>query len=299
MLSSVPFGDWGQQVATALDSLAPRRRVALLVVHGIGAQRRDWADAFVTRVRSALARLDANVRIHAAVAWWAPVTQRYEDRLSRRFAGLGWWAWRWLRNLVIAYGGDVVAYQAPSRVWVEPPWIYRAVHERLNRRLQDIVRDIVTGRGTWSEQPVPLVVVAHSLGSVIFSDFVYDLESGVAPPAGFRRHYRLALRALFTIGSPLALYAIRYPHLGFDRPLALDAGGMWINALYRADVLAYPLRVASREYGEAVAEDWILAPRLWPPYWTPLAHLAYWNDGQLIRRVAAELERNARPDGDG
>lgn len=265
-----------------------RRRVALAVVHGIGAQRRDWAEGFVRRVRRTVETRYPGVDVYPAVIWWAPITQRYEDTLVDRYRrGL---AWRWLRRLVIGYGGDVIAYQAPPRHDVPAPWTYRAVHSRIDRRLRALQNLL----GATPHGPaVPLVAVAHSLGSVIFSDFVYDAQAATGPDA-LRARYGLTLPALFTIGSPLALYALRYPHLGFDRPIALHSPARWVNALYRSDVIAYPLRPAGPAYGNAV-EDWILPPRWWPWYWTPLAHLAYWNDRHLVGRVAAELARVATP----
>ena len=265
------------------------RSVALLVVHGIGAQRRDGADAFVRRVAAALARRAPGVALASAVAWWAPLTQRLEDALVRRGPRGG----RWLRRLVVGYGGDLVAYQAPPRVWNVPGWTYAAVHRRISARLQDVLRAVTGHSGRAPTTPVPLVVVAHSLGSVIFTDFVYDLETGVTPPRGLDAHYRLSLQALFTLGSPLALYGLRYPLRGLDRPIRLAPGGTWINAFYRADVVGQPLRGESAAYAAAVTEDWLLAPRLWPWYWTPLAHLAYWNDRRVIERVAAQLARAA------
>jgi hypothetical protein len=263
--------------------------VGLLVVHGIGAQRRDWADAFVRRVRVALARRAPDVALAPALAWWAPLTQRLEDALVTR-APRGW---RWLRRLVTGYGGDLVAYQAPPHVWNVPGWTYRAVHQRISARLQDVLRGVTGHTGRAPTTAVPLVVVAHSLGSVIFTDFVYDLETGVTPPRGLEGHYRLSLQALFTLGSPLALYGLRYPTRGLDRPITLAPGGTWINAFYRADVIAQPLRAESAAYRAAVREDWLLAARLWPWYWTPLAHLAYWNDRRVIDRVAQQLARAA------
>jgi hypothetical protein len=271
-----------------------RRRVALCVIHGIGAQRRHWADGFVTRVRRAVAARDPDIDVYPCVIWWAPITQRYEDELTRRYArGL---TWNWLRRLVIGYGGDVIAYQAPASHAAPPPWMYGAVHGRIERRLRALHELLDPAPAPAPAPlpvgavvpPVPLVAVAHSLGSVIFSDFVYDAQAGGDPDALARR-YGLGLRGLFTIGSPLALYAIRYPHLGFDRPIALPRGGTWINVLYRADVIAYPLRIASDAYARAVSEDWTLPWRLRNLSWTPAAHLAYWNDGRLIASVADQL----------
>jgi hypothetical protein len=266
-----------------------RRRIALCVVHGIGPQRRQWADDFVARVRRAVAQRDAGVDVYPCVIWWAPITHRYEDELAQRYArGL---SWNWLRQLVIGYGGDVIAYQAPASRDVPPPWMYGAVHRRLDRRLRGL-RGLLEATGSVAGPSVPVVAVAHSLGSVIFSDFVYDVQGGDNPDA-FAGRYGLALRGLFTLGSPLALYAIRYPHLGFDRPIALPSGGTWVNVLYRADVIAFPLRVTSDAYARAVSEDWVLPWRLWNWSWTPLAHLAYWTDPRLIARVADQLAQGA------
>ena len=267
--------------------MAPVRRVALAVLHGIGVQRRDWAEGFVRRVRRAVEMRFPGIDVYPEIIWWAPVTQQYEDTLIRRYRrGL---SWQWLRRLVIGYGGDVIAYQAPPRHDVAPPWTYRAVHGRIDRRLR--VLGALLGTAPAARAPVPLVAVAHSLGSVILSDFVYDAQAAAGPGA-LRARYGLALRALFSLGSPLALYALRYPHLGFDRPIALDGDARWVNALYRPDVIAYPLGPAGPAYAAAV-EDWILPLRWWPWYWTPLAHLAYWNDRHLVGRVAAELARVA------
>lgn len=270
-----------------------RPRVALCVVHGIGAQKKDWADRFVATVRRQVANRNPEIDVYPLVVWWAPVTQRYEDRLASRYRrGLGW---TWLRRLVIAFGGDVIAYQSPSQVSAPPPWTYRTVHWRIDRRLRALRATLERTETAGPGAPVPLVVVAHSLGSVIFSDFVYDVQADQTAGA-FARRYGLAIRALYTVGSPLALYAIRYPKLGFDRPIALD-GGTWVNALYTSDVIAYPLRPASPSYAEAVVEDWTLPARWWPPlvYLTPFSHLAYWNDGRLIQRVADTLAQFAEP----
>src|SRR6266702_4682746 len=137
-----------------------RRRVALAIIHGIGAQRRDWAEGFVRRVRLTVETRFPGVDVYPDVIWWAPVTQRYEDTLIRRYRhGL---SWQWLRRLVIGYGGDVIAYQAPPRHDVPPPWTYRAVHGRIDRRLRAL-QDLL---GAAAAAPVPLVAVAHSLGSV-------------------------------------------------------------------------------------------------------------------------------------
>src|SRR5438309_1854062 len=167
--------------------MAPVRRVALAVLHGIGAQRRDWAEGFVRRVRRTVETRFPGIDVYPEIIWWAPVTQQYEDTLIRRYRrGL---SWQWLRRLVIGYGGDVIAYQAPPRHDVAPPWTYRAVHGRIDRRLR--VLAALLGTAPAARAPVPLVAVAHSLGSVILSDFVYDAQAAAGPGA-LRARYVMA-----------------------------------------------------------------------------------------------------------
>src|SRR5207247_11328753 len=141
-------------------------------LHGIGAQRRDWADAFVRRVRRTVETRFPGVDVYPDVIWWAPVTQRYEDTLIGRYRdGL---SWQWLRRLVIGYGGDVIAYQAPPRHDVPAPWTYRAVHGRIDRRL----RALQTLLGAAAAAPVPLVAAAPSPGPGIVPRFVHAPRAG-------------------------------------------------------------------------------------------------------------------------
>jgi len=73
-----------------------------------------------------------------------------------------------------------------------------------------------------------LTVIAHSLGSVITSDGLYDLTKNNALPPN------LTLDRFFTMGSPIALYGLRYGLANFVRPIRPK---LWINFFYPQDLL--------------------------------------------------------------
>src|SRR5439155_14029056 len=165
-----------------------------------------------------------------------------------------------------------------------------------------------------AEPDAPLCIVAHSLGTVIASNYFYDLltERATAKKLVPRTvHERTThtplelgetLAHFYTLGSPLALWALRYPDFG--TPIAVPApalarhhpglDGEWVNFYDQDDLIAYPLRDLGPKYARAVAAD--VAVRLGGLLvsWNPLVHPWYWNDTRVIDPIAAALARTWR-----
>ncbi|MGE5279388.1 MAG: hypothetical protein ACM3L6_01415, partial [Deltaproteobacteria bacterium] len=104
-----------------------------------------------------------------------------------------------------------------------------------------------------------------SLGTVIASDFIWDCQfKGLMKP--------FALGNVFTMGSPIALFALRYGAELFNQPIEVKAPGRWVNILDADDPIAYPLKPLNKEYDHAVLADREVSVG-------PLgvAHTRYWN----------------------
>jgi len=84
-----------------------------------------------------------------------------------------------------------------------------------------------------------LVVIAHSLGSVVARDLIYHL-----PP-------KLRLRLLITIGTPLALRPMREHLEDANRRFPYEIMGPWINIVGAGDVVTGS-RGLSQIYGQAL-----------------------------------------------
>ena len=214
----------------------------VLYVHGIGKQVESDFTGVERRVRRAFAR---EVRRRGgdeppddALIWqsarWSEVTQYDQDWLCSRLAVKGM-----AKGLMVDALGDAVAY---SRL-PEGGGKYAEV--------QAVVRSAVESLAHQAEQRdagerVPLTVLAHSLGTVIATGTLMRMEL----PAN------LELRYLFTYGSPIALYGLRYGIDAFRVPLRPNR---WVNYRFPHDLIAYPLQPLSEEWASAV-QDVRLSP---------------------------------------
>lgn len=209
-----------------------------------------------------------------------------------------------LRWLVTSFVGDAVGYQlTPS-----DRTLYDAVHRVFARTLRELTSE--------AGEDAPLCIIAHSLGTVFASNYFYDLAS---EREGRKPLVATAVRELmqetplergetlldfYTLGSPLALWTLRYPDFGVPirvpSPLlaahhpSLRGEGEWVNYHDRDDLIAYPLKRLSPLYAEAVTHDREVSVGPFWVSWNPLVHPWYWNDDAVIDPIAASLARSYR-----
>ena len=224
--------------------------------------------------------------------------------LVRSLPGVPQFHFPTLRWVIVHYLGDAISYQAG----VVDRDLYDGVHRRVATGLHELAAE--------AGPDAPLCVLAHSLGSVVASNFFYDLQATqglhpsreqqitVAPMVAaelgdtpLERGETLAW--LHTLGSPLALWAQRHPDFG--EPLTVPhpalarlhprVEGRWTNVWDPDDVIASPLRPLNERYAEAVAEDRVVHVAPWWLGWSPLAHPFYWNDLGVVTPIATDLAR--------
>ena len=320
------------------------KKLAVMFVHGVEIDDPHFADTATALLRREFARcsgVDPDSALVVKSAFYAPVLDSTHDQLLDKIGGAGatayfhrlsrWatrtdagaalpmmalvlsalvrqlpWArpfhWPTMRWVTVHYVGDAVAYQINSGEQV----LYDAVHAVLAGTLGELAQE--AGRDA------PLCVIAHSLGTVVASNFLYDLQVGSGvygePRSllGRRTADRLGdsplergetLGFLYTLGSPIALWAGRLPDCG--TPLTVphprlahyhpNMVGEWINHLDRDDLVAAPLKQLNALYDKQVTEDRVVSVGPWWLGWTPLAHPFYWNDRRVIAPIAASLAR--------
>jgi hypothetical protein len=221
----------------------------------------------------------------------APMAAALLTRKDPAFPEVHWPTARWV---LAHFMGDAIAYQVtPSS---------RELYDRLHRAYADALAVLARKAGG----DAPLCVIAHSFGTIVSSDFFYDRETErrtgrVLPP--FRARARTPLERgetlawLWTMGSPMALWSLRYPSATLSAPIAVPAPelagreelrGGWRNLVDDDDLAAWPLQPLGPEYARAV-EDVRVRVSAPPVQWTPLVHPFYWSDRAVMRPIGERL----------
>lgn len=150
---------------------------------------------------------------------------------------------------MIGLSGDGIAYQPlPGNN-----------HDFYDQTHQVVAAELGTS-ATQAGGDAPLTIVAHSLGTVIASNFIWDAQHSrtITPATGASPLSRCeTLTNYYTLGSPLAIWSLRYPDFGepilVPSPQSVDPGE-WVNFFDDDDVIAYPLQVLNARY-DAVVQD--------------------------------------------
>ncbi len=280
-------------------------KVGLAILHGMGDQKTDFAEDFIRKVERRFVEQiegqssDPASQIVFQAVHYADILAAREKKLLediRRSHDLDWTK---LRTFIVDYMGDAIAYELTS----DPNDNYRKTHIRLAERLNEL--DSNAGPGA------SLSIAAHSLGSIIVSNYLWDIQNPrmapiELPPPEVKPNLSTPtskmenLTNLFTFGSTIALWALRYPDLG--EPVTFPVPGrihpqldaVWYNFFDDDDVLAYPLKPISNKYDIAVTEDTKVNAGNLFTNWTPLSHGQYWGDSEITRPIADKLAADWR-----
>ena len=277
--------------------------VAVAIVHGIGRQKEDFAQGIIQQLRKRLARQLGDYppgapRVFFQPVYWAPVLQKQEDDLWSRLRKGGDLKWNDLREFMVDFSADAIAYQPiPGE---------RDAYDNVHAVFAGALRQLAQQAGPRA----PLCVIAHSLGTVIASNFFYDLQahSPEKPLIAPRVLERMddtplargeTLTLLYTLGSPIALWSLRYNNFG--KPIRVPApklpnhypnlAGEWVNFYDQADVIGYPLRELNADYNAGVTSDRAVRVGGLFTFWNPLSHNEYFEDGDVLGPIAQALVR--------
>ncbi|MFC3883526.1 chemotaxis protein [Bacillus songklensis] len=272
------------------------KQVAVAIIHGMGIQKEDYAEdmevllqqAFLEKAKPFVSGPFSPIVIESV--YWAEIFGDREEELFQSLVINNHLRYKGLRRFVIQYLADVIAYQ--------PVETAKHNYHRVHQKLADVLRVLAGKAG----HHAPLCVISHSLGSVIASNYFYDLQINqgnaqlpVSELSPLEKGDSLAL--FYTLGTTLPLWSLRYDN--FDRPIQIPSHklhqyypnleGEWINFYDKDDILSYPLKQVSPEYNRAVNEDReINAGDIWKS-WNPLSHSAYLTDKDVIEPIVNGL----------
>jgi hypothetical protein len=264
-------------------------KLAVLIVHGMGTDTAPgFADGLIDELQRRIGSAGKNAaEIAFAPVFWADIThsaqQQYLDA-ARKTAELDFIS---MRRFVVGALGDAAAYQ---RVDDPVDSVQGAIHERLREALYQLY---VMQLG---KSAVPLIVMAHSLGGHIVSNYIWDIQHHnvrLKGRSGFERFWTHAGMVTFGCNIPLFTFAHRkVVPIAFPGPRldpATAALARWHNYFDSDDVLGYPLKPLSAAYSKVVNADIAINVGGLLSSWNPMSHSQYWTDNSFVKPVAEFL----------
>ncbi|HWA25960.1 MAG TPA: lipase family protein [Lacunisphaera sp.] len=258
------------------------------IIHGIGNQNQDFAEPLTAGVDQRLQKLIAVQKKNFPRDWtdvesthlvsyhslyWANIGTDAQANLYRTlypelFAEQSRWKtlinavakYTPFRNLSVNLLGDVFGYLGQFQ-------------EQIKQSVFNQIRDALS-KAYATREPVSIIVVGHSLGTVILHDLI----------GGFLRYRYADFNALvghtsvFTMGSPLSLFTLVADGA---RP---DNFRRWVNIIHERDLVAFPMQKL-KNYRKV--EDKPIRSGL---SMNPLAlHADYWANPEVHECIAQEI----------
>ncbi len=281
------------------------QRIAVAIIHGVGKQDPNFADGMAQELKDRFARemgkklKDPASELAILPVYWAPAVQDAEEELWRRMKRGGEMDFTALRRFLVDFVADAIAYQPTPK----DRRIYDGIHEKFAESLNRLAAE--------AGEKAPLCVIAHSLGSVIASNYFYDLQHPKRPLIASRVKKKIGDTPLergetftlfYTLGSPIAMWSLRYPNFGVPIEVPSpglskhypDLAGEWVNYYDEDDVIAYPLKTLNEAYRKAIKADREINAGGLLSSWNPVSHLGYWTDNDVTKPIARELARTWR-----
>jgi hypothetical protein len=261
--------------------------VGALIVHGMGTQDTDFARPLITALEDRLADLGIE---RGAVAWqpgyWADLLISEEDAIWNSSLRAGPLSLRFIRQFVLNALGDAVAYR-------RGPAGDRSVYDEVQDRMMTHLEALRLSLGNADK---PLVVIAHSLGSTIMSDYIWNAQANNRWSRG-RNDFECmrTLAGFITFGSNIPLFSLALPKIEAitfpppELPPPLRDVAAWHNYYDKDDVLGWPLKTLSPSYEAAVAADHEINVGDWRTSWNPASHVGYWDDRDFTEPAADQL----------
>lgn len=277
--------------------------VAVAVVHGVGIQGSDFAEPMIAELTDrfghelGMKRAEASEQLVFEAVHWAPVLQDAETKLWRKVTARRDLDFVKLRKFMVDFAGDAIAYQ-PLPASRE---VYDSVHAVVARALRALART--------AGSKAPLCVISHSLGTIISSNYLYDLSQSRRPGMVSKAVREVKKRTplengetltlFYTLGSPIAVWSLRYRDFGTPIPVPAPKltehheglNGEWVNFYDPDDIIGYPLRSLNDAYKNSVDQDVAVNVGGLMSSWNPLSHTAYWTDNDVTKPLAASLAR--------
>ena len=261
-------------------------KINIVIIHGIGNQQEGYAKLLVrgltaefTRQVNSLLKVssDYSQQLQIKEILWGDILGENQAKLKAilqdvhngniRQKNL----FRWINlkisslrtSIATEFIGDILGYQNKKTT------------DKIHQRILDGITSLSA-----SGEKENITFISHSLGTVISSDFIYEQQK-----TNDAMRYKFQLNNFFTLGSPLALFSLRYGQDMFTKPIMIEEPhGRWINIYDKDDPIAYRLKPLNDAYDKAVLKDLEVDTGIFG-----FAHVRYWKNKAVHNAIGRKL----------
>jgi len=275
------------------------KKIAVAIIHGAGSQQADFAEPVIAKLTAAfldhLPDADQSVanKLVFRPIYWANVLAKKQRVLWNTLETDGQLDFKAVRKFLMHFGADAVAYQ--------PSASHREVYDNIHQIVTNVLSDLAKKAGPQA----PLCIIGHSIGTVITHNYFYDLgytDAAKNPIINTPLEKGKTLTFLYTMGSPLAFWSLRYNNY---KPIIFPGTEVnnlypglnpeWVNFYDKDDILGYPIRSLSSGHKKLAEQGYLEDIQVDSgnilTSWTPLSHLQYWTDNDVIQPIAKSLAK--------
>ena len=264
------------------------KALAVVAVHGMGDTDKNFDKKLKSRMRGRLGEEHWS-RVSWNTVYYQPVLQKNQKRVMDATLRMADVDWIKLRRFFLYGFSDAAGME--SRPYARNS-VYQKIQEAVLKGLDRAWADLDDPR-------CPLVIVAHSLGCQVISNYIWDAQRVSCGAGVFRNDLRnpigkrspqdkfrrlKTLRFLFTSGCNIPIFIAGKPENKI-KPVTVNARGWnfrWQNYYDPDDVLGWPLHPINAAYRAAVAVEESINTGGLLNSWTPLSHSAYWTDADFL-----------------
>ncbi|MBV36450.1 MAG: hypothetical protein CMP47_13520 [Rickettsiales bacterium] len=269
------------------------KRLAVVIVHGIGSENKHYSTEFKHRVVERYLKGNGHERREDDLLfheiYWGDLLQHDNDDLLDTLDYRKELTYTAFRQLFIDSMSLGLAYNRHDE---------QGLYQLIHNRIAESMKKLASHRHVDPDN-TPVVLLAHSFASVIMSHYIQDINQAKDSEKFSQLSHLESFRTLagiITCGSPLAIYdslTQRLPSpidkVGSETDPAMVEHVKWLNFYDKDDVVAYPMKNISDEYHRVVSEDLEINVGSARTSWNPACHTGYWEDKDFYRPVADYL----------
>jgi len=263
------------------------KSVALITIHGMGNTPVNYHQVFLERIKQHIGKAGWQEVAFESV-YYQDILQAGEEEIYKEMKPHV--RWRAIRQFILYGFSDATGLDDRKE---KEQSAYHKVQLRIWASLQNVYN--VCGR-----RPVPIVMLAYSLGSHLISNYIWDAQQS-KPYTGVwqfenRSHMdgneqnflRLkSLTNLFTIGCNIPIFVASHKNIQpFAKP---NKNFKWLNLYDKDDLLGWPLEPLSESYRKLVKDVPINASETFLDFilksWNPFSHEKYFGSQAVVQSV--------------